>query len=45
MSTIVNENNKQTVWDFWQVLDDANPGNVESTVRSAMAENVSWHGP
>ena len=41
----LNQLNKHAVRDFWQALESAAAGEIESVVAAAMTDDVVWHGP
>ncbi|MEM7801643.1 MAG: ester cyclase [Chloroflexota bacterium] len=43
--TAVNQTNKELVWNFWQALEGASPGEIEAQHQRIMSEHVVWHGP
>ena len=45
MTTELNQQNKQLVWDFWQSLDKAEPNQIREAVQTVMANDLTWHGP
>lgn len=45
MTDKVTQKNKQTVWDFWQALNQSEPANIENIMRSYMSEDIVWTGP
>jgi predicted ester cyclase len=44
MTIETNQQNKQLVWNFWQLLEQAPDGEAASTARQYLSEDVTWHG-
>ncbi|MCY4020895.1 MAG: ester cyclase [Chloroflexi bacterium] len=44
MSNVLNQQNKETVWDFWQKLNHVGAENVPDVIRAAVHEDVDWNG-
>lgn len=44
MTTELNQQNKQIVWEFWQALDRAGSTGLSDVVRGALDPSVVWHG-
>ena len=44
MDTQINQNNKQLIWNFWQKIETAKNDEVNSIAKTAMHDNVIWHG-
>ncbi|MEM6319480.1 MAG: nuclear transport factor 2 family protein [Bacteroidota bacterium] len=44
MNLGLNQRNKQLVWNFWQVLDQAAPSDYLATTETLFAPDVRWYG-
>jgi len=44
MQTQTIQNNKLLIWSFWQKLETTNIDEVNSIAKTAMHDNVMWHG-
>ena len=44
MSNILNQQNKEIVWDFWQKLNHVGAENAPAAIRAAVHEDVDWNG-
>jgi predicted ester cyclase len=45
MTSTITQRNKQTVWSFWQRLNEAEAGQIPDLVRSVVHQDTIWHGP
>ena len=45
MSSELNQQNKQLVWDFWQSLETSDGQQSEATARQYLDPEHTWHGP
>ena len=44
MSTLLNQRNKEVVWNYWQRLNHVGVDNVPDVVRAAVHDDVDWNG-
>lgn len=44
MSHTQNQQNKQRVWDFWRLLDDADNEESADITRRYVSADINWHG-
>ena len=44
MSSLLNQNNKEIVWDYWQKLNHVGVDNVPAAIRAAVHDDVDWNG-
>ena len=44
MSTLLNQRNKEVVWNYWQRLNHVGVENVPDVVRAAVHDDVDWNG-
>ncbi len=44
MSTLLNQQNKEAVWDYWQKLNHVGVDNVPAVIRAAVHDDVNWNG-
>ena len=44
MSNLLNQQNKEKVWDFWQKLNHVGVENVPDVIRDAVHDDVDWNG-
>ena len=44
MSNLLNQQNKEKVWDFWQKLNHVGVENVPDVIRNAVHDDVDWNG-
>ncbi|MFT5133667.1 MAG: putative ester cyclase, partial [Gammaproteobacteria bacterium] len=40
-----NQKNKAVVWDYWQRMNHAEPGQIAGIVKKAFHRDVNWNGP
>lgn len=45
MNPSVDQQNKATVWSFWQRLNHLAPGELRNAVETALHPEISWFGP
>jgi hypothetical protein len=45
MTTELNQQNKQLVWDFWQSLESAGNEKLAAVAEQHIREASIWHGP
>lgn len=41
----LNQENKRVVWEFWQLLENANITEMDTIARRYLQAECSWHGP
>ena len=44
MSNLLNQRNKEIVWDYWQKLNHVGVDNVPDVIRAAVHDDVDWNG-
>ena len=44
MSNLLNQNNKDAVWDYWQKLNHVRFENAPAVIRAAVHDDVNWNG-
>ena len=44
MSNVVNQRNKEIVWDYWQKLNHVGLDNAPAAIRAAVHDDVHWNG-
>ena len=44
MSNLLNQRNKEIVWDYWQKLNHVGIDNVPAAIRAAVHDDVDWNG-
>ena len=44
MSNLLNQKNKEIVWDLWQKLNHVGVENVPAAIRAAVHDDVDWNG-
>jgi predicted ester cyclase len=45
MTSQIVQKNKAIVWEFWQKLNDSEPGGAVNVIQSYVHKEISWHGP
>lgn len=45
MPDLINQRNKEIVWDFWQQMNYARPDQVEDIVKNYVSRDIAWFGP
>ena len=45
MLGLINQKNKEIVWDFWQRMNYAQPDHMPKLVKSVMHADIAWFGP
>ena len=43
--TLINQQNKEVVWEMWQRLNHVTPDELAKTLQSAIHPDIAWHGP
>jgi len=44
MSNLLNQKNKEIVWDYWQKLNHIGVDNAPDVIRAAVHDDVNWNG-
>ena len=44
MSNLLNQRNKEIVWDYWQKINHVGVDNVPAAIRAAVHDDVDWNG-
>lgn len=45
LNNVLNQKNKEFVWDFWQKLNYATDETARGVIEAAMHKDVNWNGP